>query len=94
MMRRSAFRSILGLCALVASGSVFAAPPPAIPAPAAQPPAEAVLPAKPTGPQPKLVFDSVLVNIGDVVHGQDAVATFAYRNTGDAPLHILSAKPG
>jgi hypothetical protein len=36
----------------------------------------------------------MVVNLGDVVHGQDAVATFTYHNTGDAPLHILSAKPG
>jgi hypothetical protein len=38
--------------------------------------------------------DSLTVNLGDVVRGEDAVATFTYRNTGNAPLHILSAKPG
>ena len=34
------------------------------------------------------------VNLGDIVRGQDAVATFTYHNTGEGPLHILSAKPG
>jgi redox-sensitive bicupin YhaK (pirin superfamily) len=50
--------------------------------------------AAPAGPAPHIAFDTVTVNLGDVVHGQDAVATFAYKNSGDAPLHILSAKPG
>jgi len=48
----------------------------------------------PSGPAPRIAFDAKDVNLGDVVHGQDAVATFTYRNTGTAPLHILSAKPG
>jgi hypothetical protein len=48
----------------------------------------------PAGPAPRIVFDAKDVNLGDVVHGQDAVATFTYHNTGSAPLHILSAKPG
>ena len=39
-------------------------------------------------------FDATDVNLGEVVKGQDAVATFTYRNLGSAPLHILSAKPG
>ena len=50
--------------------------------------------APPAGPAPRIVFDAKDVNLGDVVHGQDAVATFTYHNTGSAPLHILSAKPG
>jgi hypothetical protein len=45
-------------------------------------------------PGPRLKFDSVDLNLGDVVRGDDAVATFTYRNVGDAPLKILSAKPG
>ena len=51
-------------------------------------------PAAPAGPAPHIKFDSAEANLGDIVHGKDAVATFTYRNTGDAPLHILSAKPG
>ena len=51
-------------------------------------------PAAPPVPAPHIAFDATEVNLGDVVHGQDAVATFTYINTGSAPLHILSAKPG
>ena len=51
-------------------------------------------PAAPAGPAPHIAFDAMDVNLGDVVRGQDAVATFTYRNTGNAPLHILTAKPG
>ena len=42
----------------------------------------------------RLRFESVEQNLGDVVRGQDVVATFTYKNLGDAPLRILSAKPG
>jgi len=56
--------------------------------------AEEPAPAAPVGPAPHIKFDATDVNLGDVVHGADAVATFTYHNTGDAPLHILSAKPG
>ena len=52
------------------------------------------VPAGPSGPAPRITFDAKDVNLGDIVRGQDAVATFTYRNTGTAPLHILSAKPG
>ena len=48
----------------------------------------------PAVPAPHITFDAKDVNLGDVVHGKDAVATFTYHNTGNAPLHILSAKPG
>jgi hypothetical protein len=51
-------------------------------------------PAAPAGASPHITFDAKDVNLGDVIHGQDAVATFTYHNTGSAPLHILSAKPG
>ena len=54
--------------------------------------ATAAADAPPSGPH--LKFDTVDLNLGDVVRGQDAVATFTYRNVGDAPLKILSAKPG
>jgi hypothetical protein len=90
MNRRSAIPFVLGFCALFAGTGVFADE-----APPAQAPAEAKAPVPaPKGPAPHIVFDNVLVTLGDVVHGQDAVATFNYHNTGDAPLHILSAKPG
>ena len=64
------------------------------PAPAPTAPATPATPAAPSGPAPQIKFDATDVNLGDVVHGQDAVATFTYKNTGSAPLHILSAKPG
>jgi hypothetical protein len=47
-----------------------------------------------TGPAPHIKFDSTVLNLGDVLRGQDAVAEFVYTNTGDAPLKILAAKPG
>jgi hypothetical protein len=51
-------------------------------------------PEAPAGASPHITFDAKDVNLGDIVHGQDAVAVFTYHNTGNAPLHILSAKPG
>ena len=52
-------------------------------------------PASPApGDGPRLKFDAVDLNLGDVVRGEDAVATFTYHNVGNAPLKILSAKPG
>ena len=78
----------VGLCLYLSGGAALAQE--AAPAPTA-PPAAAETPA---AGAPHIAFDSVNVNLGDVVHGQDAAATFTFRNTGDAPLHILSAKPG
>jgi len=43
---------------------------------------------------PRIKFEAVELNLGDVVRGADAVATFTYKNVGNAPLKILSAKPG
>jgi hypothetical protein len=89
MIRRVLTYFVFGL--LMASGAraVFAEEPAvAVPAPAPAP-----TPA-PDGPAPHIKFDATDINLGDVVHGQDAVATFTYHNTGTAPLHILSAKPG
>jgi hypothetical protein len=57
-------------------------------------PAPSPSPAAPAGPAPHIKFDATEINLGDVVRGQDAVATFTYKNTGSVPLHILSAKPG
>lgn len=53
-----------------------------------------VAPTPPPTDGPRLKFDAVDLNLGDVVRGGDAVATFTYHNTGNAPLKILSAKPG
>jgi len=70
---------VVGLCAMLVAPAVSA---------------QAPAPAAPVGPVPHITFDAKDVNLGDVVHGKDAVATFTYHNTGTAPLHILSAKPG
>jgi len=79
MIRRSVSFFVFGLCVAFASSAPFAQEP---------------APAAPAGPAPHIKFDATEVNLGDVVHGEDAVATFTYHNTGGAPLHILSAKPG
>jgi hypothetical protein len=85
MMRRYPVLVMVGLWLGAAGLGVFAEEPVKT---------DDALPATPTGPAPHIVFDSVMLNLGDVVHGQDAAATFTFHNTGDAPLHILSAKPG
>jgi hypothetical protein len=93
MIRRVVGCFVLGLIVAAGAGAVFAAEPAA----AVQPPVPAPVPAPapaPDGPAPHIKFDATDINLGDVVHGQDAVATFVYHNTGTAPLHILSAKPG
>jgi len=85
MLRRRIGCLALLLCAVFAVASASAQEPaPAAPA----------APAAPVGPAPHIKFDAVSIDLGDVIHGEDAVATFTYHNTGDAPLHILSAKPG
>ena len=71
----------VALCAAFAVGASFAQ----VPAPA---------PAVPASPVPHVKFDATEAALGEVVRGQDAVATFTYHNTGNAPLHILGAKPG
>jgi hypothetical protein len=86
MKRLSIFGSTVMTAALAMACGAQAAPPaPAPPQPA---------PANPSGPSGRIAFDSVNVNVGDVVKGQDIVATFTYHNNGVAPLHILAAKPG
>jgi CubicO group peptidase (beta-lactamase class C family) len=67
--------------------------PPSAPAPAPAPVAPAA-PAAPAGPAPHLKFEQTVLNLGDIVRGQDAIAEFVYTNSGDAPLKILAAKPG
>ena len=94
MMRRAFGFLVFGVALTCASRSSFGQPPPA-PAPAPAPaPTPAAAAAVPDGPAPHIKFDATEVNLGDVIHGDDAVATFTYHNTGSAPLHILSAKPG
>ena len=90
-MRRYSFPVVLGLSIAVwgAAARAREVSPAKEPAPLKEPAA-----AVPGGSSPHIVFDNATINLGEVVHGQDAVANFAYRNTGDAPLHILSAKPG
>lgn len=88
MIRRTRNLFVFGLWVAFASGGALAQE--AAPATPASPTAPAI----PAGPAPHIKFDATEVNLGDVVHGEDAVATFTYHNTGSAPLHILSAKPG
>jgi hypothetical protein len=90
MIRRAAKLAVLASCAALFLRAALADPP-MVPAPPPNPPAPTAVP---SGPAPHIKFDSVTVNLGDVVRGEDAVATFTYHNTGDVPLHILSAKPG
>ena len=72
-----------------------AQPPPGSPAPTAAPaPGTPPAPTPAPGPQPALVVESPQLTLGDVKEGEDAVAVFKLRNTGDAELKILSARPG
>jgi hypothetical protein len=93
MSRRSVgFLCVVLFCAVAVRAASKQAP--TLTAPTAPAPTAATAAAAPTGPAPHIKFEKVEVNLGDVVRGQDAVATFTYQNTGSAPLHILSAKPG
>jgi hypothetical protein len=85
MMRRWAFALAIGLGSLPAFARE-AAPTPATPD-------QLAVEAAPDSGA-RIAFESVNVNLGDVVRGQEAVATFTYQNKGTGPLHILSAKPG
>jgi hypothetical protein len=49
---------------------------------------------KPVGKVPVLVIDKKVVNLGDVIEGQDIEYSFVLRNKGDAELQILSVRPG
>jgi hypothetical protein len=48
----------------------------------------------PSGPHPVLVIDKPSLELGEVKEGTEGVATFQLKNTGDADLKILSARPG
>ena len=89
MVRCARYLAVLALGISLAAGAALADPP-VVPAP----PNPDTPGAPPSGPAPRIKFDEMTVNLGDVVRGQDAIATFTYHNTGEAPLHILSAKPG
>jgi hypothetical protein len=45
-------------------------------------------------PAPRLVVESKEIDLGQLVRGESAEASFALRNEGDAVLRILRAKPG
>ena len=42
---------------------------------------------------PRLEVEKFTVNVGNVQRGKDAEAVFHLKNTGNATLKILSAKP-
>src|SRR5215831_2996849 len=75
-MRRQVRFAIAASVLLAAVAARGQAPPgasaktPAAPAPAAPP---AAAPAAPAGPAPHLKFDATVLNLGNVVHGEDAV---------------------
>lgn len=89
-MRRFVKLSVFALFGTLLLGSALAEPP-VVPAPPPTPPAEG---AAPSGPSAHVKFDATEIDLGDVVRGEDAVASFTYHNTGEAPLHIISVKPG
>jgi hypothetical protein len=90
----------VGALALLVLAPALPSPAWAAPAPRAPghpPPAAPAQPASPSeasGKQPKLVIDKDTVDVGDVVRGSMGVATFELKNTGDADLRILDARPG
>jgi hypothetical protein len=46
-----------------------------------------------TANQPSFFVEQQRIDLGTVKAGEDAVATFVFRNTGDVPVKILKAKP-
>jgi hypothetical protein len=51
-------------------------------------------PTVPVGSGGRLAIDKEEIDLGDVIRGETASATFVLRNTGEETLAILSAKPG
>ena len=85
---------VLG-CGLVLGIALGAAASPApTPAPPDSPGEPTAAPSNPPAALPHITFEKTELDLGEVLRGKDAVATFTYRNTGSVPLHILSAKPG
>jgi len=96
-MNRLGIVAIAGMVALAAAGAVAqspAAPPAPLPSASAPAPDAATVAQPPVGPAPRIRFDAISLDLGDVPKGQDALAEFVFKNEGDAPLKILSAKPG
>jgi hypothetical protein len=48
---------------------------------------------KPVAP-PRIEIDQDVIDLGSVIRGEEAVASFAIRNEGGETLRILKAKPG
>jgi hypothetical protein len=67
---------------------VAVALPGAAPTPAQAPPADEV------ATPPRMEVEKDVIDLGDVVRGEEAVASFAVRNDGGETLRILKAKPG
>lgn len=68
-------------------------PPPSPPKASAMP-APAPAPALPQAGRPVCQIETPNLDLGDIKEGGDAVGTFKIKNTGDADLKILSARPG
>jgi len=47
-----------------------------------------------TSPHPVMQIEQSELDVGAVMEGNDVVGTFRIKNTGNAELRILSAKPG
>ena len=83
--RRPALWGSLLLCALVLVCG---------PAAAQSPPPESDTAAAESKPAPRLVVENKEIDLGQLVRGESAEASFVLRNDGDAVLRILRAKPG
>ncbi len=42
----------------------------------------------------RVSIEQEVIDLGEVVRGATATATFVLRNTGEETLHVFSAKPG
>ncbi len=79
---RNALLLLLAVAAIVLARTAASQTSPAPAAPASAP------------GQPRLEIEKEVVDLGNVVRGGKADATFVLRNTGKEVLRILSAKPG
>lgn len=87
-------RSMVAICAPCLVALAWGDPQPVIPAqPTAVPEAAATAPAVPSGPAPVLTVEKNDLDLGTVLEGKEAVATFRLKNTGTAELKILRASP-
>ena len=93
-MKRYRLRILLPalvLAVVAVHATSLAAEPPKPPRLTPSPPPAA--PAAPAVPA-MLVVEKETVDLGDVVRGAQAEATFVLKNTGTVPVKILSARPG